>query len=381
MEETLKLTVLRINHGMKDFQELGSTPLPVFQEHVAEWLGLQSKQVILMHLGKVLEDNKPIYNVALRNGSRLTVLVDEEAEVASVKIPEVPPRPQAPTKPWRIGFSYEEDPREASQRYGNEYGYGGMDFGMRGMGRGRGMDPFGMGGMGGLGGMMGEMMGGMMGGKGGLGGMMGGKGGLEGMMGEMMGSMMGGKGGLGGMMGKGGLEGMMGEMMGGKGGLGGMMGGFGGMMGPMGKGFAGAKPGAASSGAAKPGAPTSSFFSGAKPGFFNKPQSVSPASSFPASMEARFGSFRQAIQANPALFDTAYQELMTKPDIREAEEHQPGLIREFLMSQGAPDVQKSKEQEQAEIQHLIEMGADPENAKKIYFAAGKDLNAAADKLF
>jgi hypothetical protein len=98
-------------------------------------------------------------------------------------------------------------------------------------------------------------------------------------------------------------------------------------------------------------------------------------------MEARFGSLRQAIQANPAMFDSVYQELMTDPKLREAEEHQPGLIRQLLMPQGAPAVQKSKEQEQAEIQHIIEMGVDPENAKKTYIAAGKNLEAAVEKLF
>lgn len=222
MGESLKLTVLHFNHGKKDFLEPPDTPITTFQEHVAEWLNCKPRQLILMYHGQTVGGDGSIRTAMPRSGSRLTAIIDEEEEVASVELPEVPPRPVAPVKTWVKSYRDREEAREAAERYKKnhpnssfgDFGFGGLhDFGMRGM------DAFGMRG-------------------------------LEKMMG--------------------GLEGMMEGMMGGIGGLGGMMGG-------MGRSFPGAaKPGTANPSAAQPGPSSNGLFNSFKQGFLKQPRSPAP---------------------------------------------------------------------------------------------------------
>ena len=338
MGDPLKLTVLHLNHGMRDFQAASNSDVSAFQINVAEWLGCQRRQLILMYHGQVLGEEGSIGgSMSSNSGLRLTAIIDEEEEVASVVLPVVPPRPVAPIKTWVKSYKDKEDAKKAAENYkknhGNspfgDFGFGGLhDFGMRGM------DMFGMGGLGGI-----------MGAMGGLGGVMGGQGGM---------------GGFGGMMSN-------------------MMGGIGGMMG----GLPGAKPGAARPSAAKPGpASNRSFLNSLKPGSMTQPQRPSPASpSMPADPEARFAQLRSAVQANPALYDSIHKELMTKPELREAEQHQPGIIRQLLMPPSAAPVQVSKEAEEAAIRHLMEMGVDEAQARQAYITSGKRLEIAVDRLF
>ena len=344
-KEIIKVSVLHLDHDMKDFSVKWDIQIPDFKQKVADWLRCKAEQVVLMLQGRLFDEDGSIYTSLIRDGTVLTTVIDSDFSIASIQFPAISRRPPYITDwkddPARTTDKPGETAKEKKRRYAKfrryqEYrkdkglGFGGIqDFGMKEIGRiGGGMDMFSAGEFGSFGGMRGFGSGGYntrpivqpnkdlvdkfvkMGYE-------------EVKVREAL------------IHNNNGFDNTLIELNTGK-----------------------------------------------------TPEPL-------GSLDTRFAKLKNHIALNPEAFKEVYAELMTKEEIRVAETSQPGLIENLLIpkkhlaasarepARPAPPAappQPTEAEIAAAIASLVELGFTPEQAKEAYLSCGRDVNAAAEKL-